>query len=77
MYQSIANLFYTLISQSRNKLDGNLYAVKKVKFKHSKPEVWYKVSDVFRKILPFMFLKGNCICFQPHPGGSVVRVSDS
>lgn len=31
------------VFKSRNKLDGKMYAVKKVKFKHSKPEVWFRV----------------------------------
>ncbi|XP_053401200.1 eukaryotic translation initiation factor 2-alpha kinase 1-like [Mercenaria mercenaria] len=31
------------VYKSRNKLDGKMYAVKKVKFKHSKPEVWFRV----------------------------------
>ncbi|KAL4234787.1 Eukaryotic translation initiation factor 2-alpha kinase [Mactra antiquata] len=31
------------VYKSQNKLDGNLYAIKKVRFKHSKPDVWFRV----------------------------------
>ncbi|KAK3581137.1 hypothetical protein CHS0354_033931 [Potamilus streckersoni] len=31
------------VYKAKNKLDGRLYAIKKIKFKHSNPDLWFKV----------------------------------
>jgi hypothetical protein len=36
-----------LCLQAKHNLDGRLYAIKKIKFKHSQPDVWVKVQHPF------------------------------